>query len=87
MLLLIILLPMLAGTLVTGWAGAQQTAGHRGRTAWLAAAITVSCLALLLWQTPSVMRGEVRHDFIAWVPEIGRIWACGLTGFLSCLPC
>ena len=71
MLLLIILLPMLAGTLVTGWAGAQQTAGHRGRTAWLAAAITVSCLALLLWQTPSVMRGEVRHDFIAWVPEIG----------------
>ena len=71
MLLLIILLPLLAGTLATGWAGAQRSVGHRSRTAWLAAAITACCLALLLWQTPLVMRGEVLHDFITWVPEIG----------------
>ncbi|MEO5661622.1 MAG: hypothetical protein ABIQ90_17785, partial [Polaromonas sp.] len=53
LLLLIILLPLLAGTLATGWSGVQRSAGYRGRTACLAAAITASSLALLLWQTPS----------------------------------
>ena len=71
MLLLIIFLPLLVGTLTTGWSGARLSPGHRGRTAWLAAAITGACLALLLWQAPSVMRGEVLHDFTPWVPEIG----------------
>ncbi|CAN5506922.1 monovalent cation/H+ antiporter subunit A [soil metagenome] len=71
MLLLIIFLPLLVGTVVTGWSGARRSAGHRGRTAWLAAAITASCLGLLLKQAPSVMRGEVLDEFISWVPEIG----------------
>lgn len=71
LLLLIIFLPLLLGTLLTGWSGARLTAGHRGRTALIAAAITASSLALLLLQAPAVMRGEVLYEFIPWVPEIG----------------
>ena len=71
MLLLIILLPLLAGTLLTGWSGAQPSKNHRVRTAWLAAAVTAASLALLLVRAPAVMRGKVIHDFIPWVPEIG----------------
>ena len=71
MLLLIIFLPLLVGTMATGWSGAQRSAGYRGRTAWLAGAVTASCLALLLWQAPPVMRGEVLYDLVPWVPEIG----------------
>jgi multicomponent K+:H+ antiporter subunit A len=71
LLLLIIFLPLLMGTLLTGWSGARPTAGHRGRTALIAAAITASSLVLLLLQAPAVMRGEVLSQFIPWVPEIG----------------
>ena len=71
MLLLIIFLPLLAGTLLTGWSGAKLSKNHRGRTAWLAAAVTAASLALLMVRAPAVMRGKVIHDFIPWVPEIG----------------
>jgi len=68
---LIILLPLLAGTLLTGWSGAYPSIGHRGRTASLAAAVTAASLALLLMQTPAIMGGEVLYAFTPWVPEIG----------------
>jgi len=71
LLLLIISLPLLVGTLLTGWSGARPSADRRSRTAWIAAAITASSLALLLLQAPAVMRGEVLSSFIPWVPEIG----------------
>ncbi|MDQ3060835.1 MAG: monovalent cation/H+ antiporter subunit A [Pseudomonadota bacterium] len=73
MLALIILLPLLAGTVLTGWSGsgASRPAGERRRTAWLAAAITGASLALLLAQAPAVMGGEVLRSFTPWVPEIG----------------
>ena len=71
MLLLIIFLPLLLGTLLAGWSGARPSAGYRGRTALIAAAVTASSLALLLLQAPVVMRGEVPYEFIPWVPEIG----------------
>ena len=71
MLLLTILLPLLAGTLLTGWSGAYPSAGYRGRTAWLAAAVTAASLALLLLQTPAIMGGRELYAFTPWVPEIG----------------
>jgi len=70
-LLLIVLLPLLAGTVLTGWSGARRGPGHRERTAWLAAAVTVSALGLLLAQAPAVFGGEVLRSFWPWVPEIG----------------
>lgn len=71
LLLLIVLLPLLLGTLITGWSGAHPSAGYRARTAWLAAAVTAASLVLLLMQAPAVMRGEVLYEFFPWVPEIG----------------
>ncbi len=71
MLLIIILLPLLAGTLLTGWSGAAPSASYRGRTAWIAAAVAASSLGLLLLQAPAIMSGEELRTFTSWVPEIG----------------
>jgi multicomponent K+:H+ antiporter subunit A len=71
LLLLIILLPLLAGTLLTAWSGHHRTPGHRGRTAWLAAAVTAASLGLLLTQAPGILAGEAYQTFTPWVPEIG----------------
>lgn len=71
MLYLIILLPLLAGTLLTGWSGSRPGAQHSSLTAWLAAAVTGTSFVLLLMHLPAVMGGVVLQSFIAWVPEIG----------------
>ncbi len=71
MLLLIVFLPLLLGTVLTGWSGAYPSDAYRARTAWLAAAVAGTSLALLLVQAPAVMRGEVVYEFFPWVPEIG----------------
>ena len=85
MLLAIILLPLLVGTLMTGWSGARLSPHHRRRTAWLAAMVTITSIVLLLMQTPAVMGGQTIQSFSTWVPEIGlnlglRLdglsWAC-----------
>ena len=71
MLLTIILLPLLVGTLLTGWSGALPSPGHRSRTAWLAAAVTIMSIVLLLMQAPGVMGDQTVQSFSTWVPEIG----------------
>ncbi len=71
MLLTIILLPLLAGTLLTGWSGATPSAHARRRTAWLAAAVTLASFGLLLMQAPAIMGGAAVQSFATWVPEIG----------------
>ncbi len=71
LLLTIIFLPLLVGTLLTGWSGARPSASYRGRTAWLAGAVTAASFALLLLQAPAIMGGEVLYAFTPWVPEIG----------------
>ncbi|MDZ4127561.1 MAG: proton-conducting transporter membrane subunit, partial [Hydrogenophaga sp.] len=71
MLPLVILLPLLAGTLLTGWSGSRPAAQQSSLTAWLAGAVTAASFTLLLMQLPAVMAGEVLQSFIAWVPEIG----------------
>ncbi len=71
MLLTIILLPLLAGTLLTGWSGALPAVHFRRRTAWLAAAVTLASIGLLLTQAPAIMGGATVQTFATWVPEIG----------------
>ncbi len=71
MLLLIILLPLLVGTCLTGWSGSAGNRRHRLRTALLAGAVTAASLALLLAQAPAVMAGQELRTFTHWVPEIG----------------
>ncbi len=66
-LLLIVLLPLVLGTLVTWWLGSRS----RPLTAWVAAATTAASLALLLSHAPAVMGGESVLQFAPWVPQIG----------------
>lgn len=67
MLLLIVLLPLVLGTLATWWLGSRS----RPLTAMAAAAVTATSLGLLLSQAPGVMSGQTLVEFLPWVPEIG----------------
>jgi multicomponent K+:H+ antiporter subunit A len=66
-LLLIVLLPLLAGTAATFWLGPRS----RLATALAAGAVTAASLGLLLSQAPAVMAGGGVHNAWSWVPEIG----------------
>ena len=65
-LLLIVLIPF-AGALLASWAG---TFG-RLTSAWVAGAVTLAALALLVLPGLAVMQGEVLLWQIDWVPAIG----------------
>lgn len=80
MLLTIILLPLLVGTLLTGWSGALPSPNNRSRTAWLAAAVTLSSIVLLLMLAPGVMGGQTAQSSSTWVPEIGLNLSLRLDG-------
>ncbi len=67
MLLLIVLLPLLAGTALTGWIGAHS----RRATAVAAAAVTACSLALLALHAPAVWSGAGVYQFHPWVADIG----------------
>ncbi len=67
MLLLIVLLPLLLGTLVTAWLGSKS----RLLTAVAAGLVTAASLALLLSLAPEVMGGATVMNAWPWVPEIG----------------
>ncbi len=71
MLLLIIFLPLLAGTILTSWSGNHVSPHYRLRTALAAGAVTAVSLGLLLAQAPLIMGGGTLLEFTRWVPEIG----------------
>jgi multicomponent K+:H+ antiporter subunit A len=79
-LLIIIFLPLLAGTLLTAWSGAIPSSGYRRRTAWIAGAVAAASLGLLLMQAPVVMNGGTVRLFTQWVPEIGMNLGLRLDG-------
>lgn len=67
MLLLIVLLPLLLGTVATAWLGSKS----RPLTAVVAGAVTASALAVLLSLAPQVFAGQTVMNAWPWVPEIG----------------
>ena len=67
MLLLIVLLPLLLGTLSTMWLGSKS----RLLTALAAGLVTLASFVLLVSHAPAVMSGEVVMNSWQWVPEIG----------------
>ena len=71
MLLLIIFLPLLAGTILTSWSGNHVTPHYRLRTALAAGAVTAISLGLLLAQAPLILGGGTLLEFTPWVPETG----------------
>ncbi|MEN9544908.1 MAG: hypothetical protein RLZZ598_1741, partial [Pseudomonadota bacterium] len=78
MLLLVVLLPLLPGTLLTAWAGRGRVAG--ALPAWIAAAMTLSALLILLWLAPAVFAGRTLLAQWAWVPELGLSFSLRLDG-------
>ena len=66
-LLLIVLLPLLVGTLVTWWLGPRS----RPLTALAAATVTAASLLLLLSHAPAIFDGQTVVEFLPWVPQIG----------------
>ena len=67
MLLIIVLLPLLLGTVSTMWLGTRS----RTLTAMVAGLVTLGSLALLVSLAPVVMNGGVVVNRWHWVPEIG----------------
>jgi multicomponent K+:H+ antiporter subunit A len=70
-LALVVLLPLLLGTLACFAAGRRDTRARRALTAWVAAAVTAAALALLLAAAPAVFDGQVLVERIDWIPAIG----------------
>jgi multicomponent K+:H+ antiporter subunit A len=66
-LLLVVLLPLVLGSVLTAVSGAQR----RAWTASIAGAITAASLALLLSQAPTVFNGVPVMEQWAWVPSLG----------------
>ncbi|MFM2075683.1 MAG: Na(+)/H(+) antiporter subunit [Pseudomonadota bacterium] len=67
MLLLVVLLPLLLGTVLTALSGAER----RVLTAGVAGAITAASLGLLLSYVPVVFDGAPVMEHWAWVPSLG----------------
>ncbi|MDQ7744018.1 monovalent cation/H+ antiporter subunit A [Hydrogenophaga pseudoflava] len=76
MLLLIVLLPLLLGTVATAWLGSRS----RPLTAVAAGLVTAASLALLLAQAPAVFDGQAVMNAWPWVPEIGLALSFRLDG-------
>jgi multicomponent K+:H+ antiporter subunit A len=70
-LAIVVLLPLLLGTLGCAWAGHGNAAARRRLTAWVAAAVTGAALALLLAQAPGVFAGGTLLAHADWLPAIG----------------
>ena len=70
-LALVVLLPLLLGTLGCAWAGQGNAPARRRLTAGVAAAVTAAALALLLAQAPQVMAGGTLLAHTDWLPAIG----------------
>ncbi len=70
-LAVVVLLPLVLGTLLCAWAGAAQTPARRRLTAALAGAVAAASLAILLAHAPGVFAGEVYLTRSDWMPAIG----------------
>jgi multicomponent K+:H+ antiporter subunit A len=70
-LALIVLLPLVLGTSLCFWAGRSNTPERRRLTAWTAAVVTATALALLIGQAPAVFAGQTVLAGVDWVPALG----------------
>ena len=71
LLALVIVLPLVVGTLLCFWLGRGDGALPRRLSAWAAALVTAVALGLLLWLSPAVFDGQTLLQRVSWVPEIG----------------
>ena len=70
-LALVVLLPLVAGTLLCAAAGRHNAPVRHRLAAWLAAAVAAGSLALLLAQASAVFAGQTLLSQTEWLPTIG----------------
>ncbi len=70
-LALIVLLPLLLGTVLCLWCGRVNTSARRAATAVIAGAIAVAVLALLASLAGPVFQGQTLLTQAKWIPAIG----------------
>ena len=70
-LALIVLLPLVPGTLLCMWCGRVNTPARRAGTALIAGAVTLAVLGLLLSLAGPVFQGQTLLTQAEWVPAIG----------------
>jgi len=75
-LLIVILLPLLLGTLLSFWVGRLHDGQlgsqyRRGLTASVAGLVTLGSLGILLQEAPAVFAGQPLMNHWAWLPELG----------------
>jgi multicomponent K+:H+ antiporter subunit A len=68
---LIVMLPLVLGTVLCAWCGHANSQARRAATAGLAAAVTLGALALLLGDAEAVLAGHTVLARTEWVPAIG----------------
>jgi multicomponent K+:H+ antiporter subunit A len=82
-LALIVLIPLVLGTVLSLWAGRVESPSRRRLTAALSAAVALAALGLLLQHAPAVLAGQPLVTRAEWAPAIGlnanfRLDALGL---------
>jgi multicomponent K+:H+ antiporter subunit A len=70
-LALMVLLPLVLGTLLCLWCGSVNTAGRRAATAVIAGGVAVAVLGLLMSQAGPVFQGQTVLTQAEWMPAIG----------------
>jgi multicomponent K+:H+ antiporter subunit A len=76
----VILLPLVPGVALSYLAGRAATVPRRRLAAWIAGAVTLCALGLLLALAPAVFAGHVLLLQVPWVPEIGLTIGLRLDG-------
>ncbi|HWM83758.1 MAG TPA: monovalent cation/H+ antiporter subunit A [Pseudolabrys sp.] len=66
-----------AGSLIAGF----FRPNGRKAEAWLAGAVSIAALAIVLWYYPNVAAGDVIRSEIAWIPEYGLTLSFRMDGF------
>jgi len=70
-LALIVLLPLVPGTLLCLWCGRVNSRARRAATAWIAAGVAMAVLALLFGLAGPVFDGQTLLTRAEWIPAIG----------------
>ena len=68
---IIVLLPLVAGTVLTAWAAGDESPARRRLTAAVAGAVAGAAFLLLLVLAPTALSGPLLLWQAEWVPGIG----------------
>ena len=83
---IIVLLPLVAGTLLTAWAAGDESPARRRLTAGVAGAVAGAAFLLLMSLAPTALNGPLLLWQAEWVPGIGLNLGFRLDALPGCSP-